>query len=260
MSSNLRNRTDKQNTKTREESEDLPSIINGKPYPDITRNPLHEVTLTSLFLGTLMGLSIGLLPVLTFKSFNIYIFSFALFHFLEFYVTAKYNPGKVHSDSFILKNGISYTLAHALGVFECLIESYFFQDLKSTSNKTFQKYLSIIGLFLVIMGQSIRFISMKTAGKSFSHLLKTEKEDDHTLVTDGIYSVFRHPSYLGFFWWAVGTQILLLNPISTCIFVYVLWNFFSKRIKIEEKYLIEFFGEDYVNYKKNVYTWIPFIN
>jgi Isoprenylcysteine carboxyl methyltransferase (ICMT) family len=41
--------------------------------------------------------------------------------------------------------------------------------------------------------------------------------------------VLRHPSYFGFYWWAVGTQVLLGNPFSTVMFAGVLWHFFYRR-------------------------------
>ena len=86
---------------------------------------------------------------------------------------------------------------------------------------------------------------------------------------------FRHPSYAGFFYWALGTQILLQNPITFVIFYLVLYKFFSGRIKCEsialvlvaishchldeEGRLIAFFGQAYVDYKSRVGTKIPFI-
>lgn len=39
----------------------------------------------------------------------------------------------------------------------------------------------------------------------------------------------------------------------------VSWKFFNERIQEEEIYLLNFFGEDYVDYKKNVRTGLPFI-
>lgn len=75
----------------------------------------------------------------------------------------------------------------------------------------------------------------------------TEKEEHHgVLVTHGVYSFSRHPGYFGFFWWALGTQILLSNPVSLLLFSVVLWRFFNERISAEETYLIRFFGDDYV--------------
>lgn len=72
-------------------------------------------------------------------------------------------------------------------------------------------------------------------------------------------SYTRHPSYLGFFTWALGTQIGLSNPLSTIIFAVVLWRFFSRRIRGEEIYLVAFFGREYEEYRKRVGVYIPFV-
>src|SRR5437667_12888691 len=98
---------------------------------------------------------------------------------------------------------------------------------------------------------------MIEAASNFSHQIATEKKAAHTLVTSGVYSLVRHPSYFGFFWWSVGTQIFLANPLSAIVFVAVLWRFFSRRIqyfplsfwlmsRVEERLLLDFFGEEYV--------------
>lgn len=87
--------------------------------------------------------------------------------------------------------------------------------------------------------------------------------------------MFRHPSYAGFFYWALGTQLVLQNPVSSIVYVILLWNFFSRRIKgifviaftdastdfgtAEEKALVHFFGQDYEDYRRRVGTKIPFI-
>ena len=70
----------------------------------------------------------------------------------------------------------------------------------------------------------------------------------------------RHPSYFGFFIWSVGIEIMCINPICTIAFTVILFNFFKDRIETEEKILIRFFGMEYIKYKKNVGTLIPFSN
>lgn len=238
---------------------DLPIIIDGKPYANITQNSPALISATSFILGIILGLFLGLLSVLHFKSINIYIIALALFHFLEYFITAKYNPGKVHSDSFLLfSNGREYIGAHSFSIVECLIEYLFFPNMKSFHG--FHFYIISIGLMLAVLGQYIRTVAMYTAAQSFSHILKRRKEKDHILVTTGLYSKFRHPSYFGFFWWALGLQMVLLNPISFLLFALVLWRFFSKRIKVEEEYLVSFFGNNYIQYRNTVGVWIPFIN
>lgn len=72
---------------------------------------------------------------------------------------------------------------------------------------------------------------MATAGSNFNHLIEDDKRDDHKLVTVGIYSIFRHPSYMGWFWWCIFIQVMLCNPISTVAFTFVAWKFFSDRIE-----------------------------
>jgi protein-S-isoprenylcysteine O-methyltransferase len=56
------------------------------------------------------------------------------------------------------------------------------------------------------------------------------KRNDHVLVTSGIYSCIRHPSYFGFYYWALGTQLVLGNHFSFFAYALALWRFFSHRV------------------------------
>lgn len=89
--------------------------------------------------------------------------------------------------------------------------------------------ISDLGLALVLIGEIIRKMGILTAGKAFTHLIKIYHEEQHQLITHGIYSYIRHPGYCGFLIWSVGTQIMLCNPISTIAFAAVVWCFFAKR-------------------------------
>lgn len=100
---------------------------------------------------------------------------------------------------------------------------------------------------------------MVHAGRSFSHLVKVVKLEDHTLVTAGVYSLVRHPSYVGFFYWAMATQLLLSNVVSTLVFALVLSRFFGHRIRVEEVHLIQFFGDKYLAYRRKVGSGLPFL-
>lgn len=91
---------------------------------------------------------------------------------------------------------------------------------------------------------------MIQASTNFSHLVAHHKAEGHRLVKEGVYAYvsrynppgyvlifdhrwFRHPSYTGFFYWAVGTQMVLQNHICFIIFTVILWRFFYHRIKCE---------------------------
>jgi len=112
---------------------------------------------------------------------------------------------------------------------------------------------------LVFGGQFIRSLSMYTAGSNFHHGIRYKKTANHELITYGIYTHLRHPAYFGWFWWSVGTQILLRNPISVICYALASWMFFHFRIREEEKTLIHIFGDDYIRYQKRTYIGIPFI-
>ena len=73
------------------------------------------------------------------------------------------------------------------------------------------------------------------------------------------YKVFRHPSYVGFYYWAVGTQLLLGNVLNTILFATAAWMFFHRRIPYEEESLTLLFPDEYPEYVACTWIGIPFI-
>ena len=68
-------------------------------------------------------------------------------------------------------------------------------------------WVSRFGLLIVLAGELLRKLAMYTAGHNFNHYVQHVREDGHTLITSGVYSLSRHPSYVGWFYWSVGTQV-----------------------------------------------------
>ena len=89
--------------------------------------------------------------------------------------------------------------------------------------------------------------------------MQSSKREDHELVTSGVFSYVRHPSYVGWFLWSLGTQVVLLNPICFCIYVSVVWVNFNKSIYDEEESLLKVFDNAYSDYQTKVPAGIPFI-
>ncbi|CAB1329486.1 unnamed protein product [Coregonus sp. 'balchen'] len=160
----------------------------------------------------------------------------------KYLVTAIINPRSLSLDSFLLNHSVEYTVA--------AVSSW----LKQLS------WLSLVGLVMVLCGDFLRKSAMLTAGSNFNHIVQNEKAQSHVLVTDGVYAFFRHPSYVGWFYWSIGTQVMLCNPVCIAGYTMASWRFFRERIEEEELSLIHFFGEDYLEYKKKVGTGLPFIS
>ncbi|EGG19464.1 hypothetical protein DFA_00041 [Cavenderia fasciculata] len=196
-------------------------------------------------LGIAMGVGISVYFYSdSFPTFGLYLTSLSIFHLWEYIWVSMYDTSNLSSESFLLNHSREYHLALLVGFSEFWIEWYLFPSLKQFG------WISFIGLIGSLGGQALRTVAMITAGRNFSHLIQEEKRKHHKLVTNGIYQYIRHPSYCGWFIWSVSTQLLMFNPICILGFAYVSWQFFSDRIDYEEDTLIEFFGNDYKEYKK----------
>lgn len=120
-----------------------------------------------------------------------------------------------------------------------------------------QLLISYVGLFIIIVGMAIRFFSIWTLGKYFT--VDVTIRDGHKLKKDGFYRIIRHPSYSGSLLSFIGFGISLNNWLSLTAVVLLIMISFLYRIKIEEKILIDQFGKEYLEYKKNTYRLIPWI-
>lgn len=229
-------------------------LQSSSTHPHSSATTLRVISI-SLVLGMLsyMGLTCITSPSISpqFVPLGFYLLLLTCFHFGEYFVTSLTNPSTLSHDSFLLNQSLAYDIAIICSFLEFLIETYYFPGFKKFN------LISVIGLGVAILGDLIRKIAMFTAGKNFTHLISSIKNPDHRLVTHGIYGFMRHPSYAGWFYWAIGTQALVLNPICFILFFIVSYKFFKDRIEYEESMLVEFFQQNYVRYRQRVGTWMP---
>ena len=111
-------------------------------------------------------------------------------------------------------------------------------------------HLAISVLFL-IPGTWLAFEGLKETTLKTAETHRTEK-----IVTAGVYSIVRHPQYLGGLFAHVGISFLfsaLYSLLSTPLMV-VLIFLISKK---EEKELIREFGKEYEDYREKVPMLIP---
>ncbi|KAF9967734.1 hypothetical protein BGZ73_000397 [Actinomortierella ambigua] len=218
-------------------------------------NTPQNVAVYGFGLGALFGAGLVLATKVDTSIPQLFLFLAALgvFHSLEYIATALFCPTKLTLDSFLLNHSPEYTVATMSGITEFLIERYFFPQHKQWG------YINMLGLVLLIIGQVARTWAMFSAKSNFSHHIELYKERNHVLVTSGIYSVLRHPSYFGFYYWAMGSQLMMMNPVCLVGFAVALHVFFADRIQQEENLLVRFFGQDYVQYQKRTRIGIPLL-
>lgn len=207
-----------------------------KQYLPGQSRSLSGIALRAFLLGN--GLSFYLLATfyLLSKSSHFwrlpaFLAALSLFHFLEFWTTARYNTPTAQISSFLLsQNGNAYNIAHTSAMLECFIVNYFFENRQWVSLPVRYSIIAL-GCGMVVVGQLVRSVAMVQAGTNFNHVVQHQKRVEHQLVTTGLYGCLRHPSYFGFFWWGLGTQLILGNAICFIGYAVVLWRFFARRIE-----------------------------
>ena len=117
-------------------------------------------------------------------------------------------------------------------------------------------YQGSLSVLVLILGLACAIPSFKLFARYKTTISPLKPSDATALVTEGMYRYSRNPMYLG---------LLLLTIASTIwfgtgfgIMENILFIFLIHLLQIipEEEALLEIFGEEYEEYKKNVRRWI----
>ncbi|MFH1564069.1 MAG: isoprenylcysteine carboxylmethyltransferase family protein [Nitrospirota bacterium] len=114
------------------------------------------------------------------------------------------------------------------------------------------------GLIMYTSGLLLRRWAVNTLSEFWS--LHIEIKENHNLIKNGPYKYVRHPNYLATILKGIGFSLI---PNSFYILFYVLCIYIPVRIiriYLEEKELIKQFGQEYINYKREVPALFPFKN
>lgn len=225
---------------------------------------------TIFLLGSLFSFGAqGVLFGSSFFSFRAHLLSLVIYHTGEFFFVLFYQTHLLCWNSFLIYHSKSYQIAFFVSMAEYWTLLYFFPGTKALIWPLF-----LVAVVLIGTGHFFRLGAFYSAQSSFHHLVQTRRAPEHKLITTGIYkysSLFplitissgrysRHPSYLGFYLFSLGNQLLLSNFFCFISYAVVLWKFFYDRIMYEEYYLAKFFKQEYITYLKRTPTLIPFLD
>lgn len=121
----------------------------------------------------------------------------------------------------------------------------------------------LLGVLFVTFGIGILFLAIRSFNNyEFIGLEQLKKREIGNnlprLTTTGFYSIVRHPLYFGLFTLMLG--YLILNPtIPNLIFGFITILYLPIGIYLEERKLVDEFGDEYRKYRKKVKALIPYI-
>jgi protein-S-isoprenylcysteine O-methyltransferase Ste14 len=111
-----------------------------------------------------------------------------------------------------------------------------------------------LGVILFVVGGALRLWPVFVLGDRFSGLVAIQP--GHTLVTGGVYSVIRHPSYLGLLINALGWALAFRSAVGVLLVVLLVPPLLA-RIRAEERLRRSQFGAEYDAYRARTWRLIP---
>lgn len=115
---------------------------------------------------------------------------------------------------------------------------------------------TIVSVLISFLGLAIRSYTIGTTPKGTSGRNTKEQVADF-LNTKGIYSVVRHPLYLGNFLMWLGLLIFCLNFYYIIIISLFFWLYYERIMFAEERFLEKKYGESYLSWSITVPAFIP---
>lgn len=188
------------------------------------------------------------------------IISFFLFGYNITYIILTKKRNKNNNNNEEIQNKLKETRLFArigvmvFNVFICLVclNIFFFDPIAKIFPRInlgiSDEIVQIVGLTLVIGGNITLSLAYHELGIYWSYPIDGIKKK-RKLVTSGIYGKIRHPIYLSFNLFCIGFIMILLDWILLIVYIIGAIGLYFQAID-EEKILIEYFKEEYINYKQ----------
>lgn len=116
----------------------------------------------------------------------------------------------------------------------------------------------LIFLGVSLFGQVLRILTVGFTPKNTSGRNTVNGQIADELNVTGIYSLIRHPLYLGNFFMWLGPVLFLRSVWFTIVFGLIYWLYYERIMFAEEQFLRKKFGDIYDKWSENVHSFIPF--
>lgn len=123
-------------------------------------------------------------------------------------------------------------------------------------NETFSKSYNFICLAITLGGLLIRIYTVGYSAANTSGRNTSDQLAD-SINVKGIYSIVRHPLYLGNFFMWLGLAMLSEDLWFITAFIFMYWVYYERIMFAEEQYLRNKFGQIYLEWAKKTPAFIP---
>ena len=141
-------------------------------------------------------------------------------------------------------------------LFIAAIPVIYFTDISNLSERT-KEIITYISIGLSILGFIIRAVAIATTPKGTSGRNTKEGQVAKSLNTTGIYSMVRHPLYLGNYFMWIGIVLFTFNWAFVIIVSLAFWLYYERIMFAEERFLERKFGDSYMEWANRTPAFIP---
>lgn len=113
-----------------------------------------------------------------------------------------------------------------------------------------------VGAILLLAGLGFAVWARVHLGEYWSG--RVQLKEGHRLIRTGPYQLVRHPIYTGILTGFLGTVVAVGNERGMVGFL-LLTVLFVLKSRREERLMISAFGEEYIEYRKHVPAFVPFL-
>jgi len=113
----------------------------------------------------------------------------------------------------------------------------------------------LTGAVCLTLGLWLFHLSHADLGANWSITLQVREK--HTLVSQGVYRLVRHPMYTALLLYSVGQALVLPNYVAGPFYAVTMALLVTLRIGPEERMMLEEFGKDYQEYRAHTKRLVP---
>ena len=113
----------------------------------------------------------------------------------------------------------------------------------------------VAGTALLVLGLWLFHRSHADLGTNWSITLQLR--DTHQLVSRGVYRRIRHPMYSALFLYSVGQLLALPNWVAGPSYLVPFGILFALRVGVEERMMLDAFGDEYRTYMARTKRLVP---
>lgn len=176
---------------------------------------------------------------------------FAVQVFLERFFQAPDFGGKSRDEGSVVLGWIAFGGAYALSIADWYLIRPHLEIL------AWSPAWLLAGALVVAAGQSLRVVAIRSLGRFFT--TRVRLQEGQSLIREGLYRRLRHPAYTGLLLGTLGCITLFASVLGYAAFFFVALPAMLYRIRVEEAAMIERFGDEYLQYRRQTWRLIPFV-